>query len=342
MSSPRVPLLLPCHGTRDDGPDAAEVADELAARGLAEVVDDVDLAERAAADGREVLALDGCAASCQARLLDAHGVREFRTLNLSQPAEVEGAASVADLEAAASPLRRSRRRLAPLPEVDDRRSHTLEDYLLAVDTLTAPIVDCGSVVDAPTVSAHIARSLHVSRAAAGEMVARLEDEELIRRAANKDVLLTAKGRAVADGLLRKHRILECFVVETLGYTLADSFDQARQLAEGFGDDAVERVFDALARPARCPHGWPIDAAEARLSVRELHTLGSADEGATVVVDRFEEMSRGRVQALADAGVVPGGRLERVSPHPAAGTVSFTIDGAERSIGTVLADAVLVR
>ena len=342
MSSRPVPLLLPCHGTREDGPDAAEVADELAARGLAEVVDDVDVAERAAADGREVLALDGCAASCQARLLDAHGVREFRTLNLSQPAEVEGAASVAELEAAAAPLRRSRRRLAPLPEADERRTHTLEDYLLAVDALTAPIVDCGSVVDAPTVSAHLARALNVSRAAAGEMVARLEDEQLIRRAANKDVLLTPKGRAAADRLLRKQRILECFVAETLGYALADSFDQARQLAEGFGDDAVERVFEALGRPARCPHGWPIDAAEARQSVRELHALGSVDSGATVVVDRLEEVSRGRVQALADAGLTPGGRLDHVAAHAAAGTVSFTIDGAERSIGTLLAGAVLVR
>lgn len=341
MSPRRVPLLLPCHGAREDGPTAAQVAGGLAARGLVEVIDDVDLAERAAAAGREVLSLDGCAASCQARLLDAHGVRDFRALNLDG-VEVADASSVAELEAAASPLRRSRRRVPSLPDVDDRRNHSLDDYLLAVDALTAPIVDCGAVVDAPTVSAHIARSLHVSRAAAGEMVGRLEHEQLVRRAENKDVLLTVRGRAVADRLLRQHRILECFVVDTLGYPLAEAFDQARRLAEGFDDEAVERVFAALGHPERCAHGWPIDPADPRFGARGLHALSAAEPGATVVVDRVEEASRGRLQALAAAGVLPGTRLADVSVHTAAATVSFALDGAERAIGAVLAGAVLVR
>ena len=340
-----VPLLLPCHGTAGNGARAEDVARDLEGRGLAEVVEDIEAIVAATRAGREVLALDGCAASCQARLLDAHGLRTLRALNLSDPpatGELVDAASVDALEAAATPVRRTRRAPGVAPRAGTHRNHTLDDYVLAVDALTSPVVECGTVADAPTLAAHVAQILGVSRAAAGEMVARLEDERLVKRGAHKDVLLTPEGRAAADRLLRGQRILECFVVATLGYEVADCHDRARELAPGFDDDALDRVWHALGRPGRCPHGRPVDAAEARRTARELRALSAVPSGASVTVDRLEEGNRDRLSALADACVEPGRVLADVRISAAAGMVSFAVDGRKRAISTGLAGAVLVR
>lgn len=343
MSRTGAPVLLPCPGTSGAGLTVARVARELAGRGLAEVVDDVEQVVAAARQGREVLALDGCASSCQARLLDAHGVRGLRSLNLADRAhDVAAVSSVAELEAAAVPVTRGRRPPDTPPEPAERRQHNLDEYLLAIDALTAPVAECGTVVDAPTVASHIARLLHVSRPTAGEMLGRLEHEGLVRRGARKDVLLTAKGRARADGLLRKQQILECFVVDMLGYSPAECYDEAQRLVAGLGDEPVERMWAALGRPDRCPHGSPLDPADARRSARGMRSLAAVPRGAAVTVDRLDEHAREGLRFLVAAGLEPGARVSDVSHDPTGGGVSFTVAGAKRTIESRLASAVLVR
>lgn len=343
MSDRRVPLILPCRGTGEGGSAAADVAQTLERRGLVRVADDVEQVTAAAREGREVLALDGCATRCQARLLDAHGVQPLRSLDLAESASaIAGASSVADLAAAATPVRRARRPPAVPPGPSERRNHSLDEYLLAVAALTAPVAACGTVVDAATVSAHIAQHLQVTRPTAGEMVGRLEHEGLVRRGVHKDVLLTAAGRARADRLLRRQRILECFAVDTLGYTLAECHEQARRLAGGVDDELVERMWSVLGRPERCPHGCPIDADEARRTAQVLHALSTVPDGTAVRVDRLGGDSPDSVRALVAAGVRPGAVLSDVSQDREAATVSFTTTGERRAVSSVLGATVLVR
>jgi len=211
-----------------------------------------------------------------------------------------------------------------------------------VDALTAPVVACGAVVDAPTLAAHVAQILGVSRPAAGEMIGRLEKEGLVFRGERKEVLLTPSGRTAADVLLRRQRILEHFVVETLGYDLADCHEEARGLAPGFDEDALERLWLALGKPDRCPHGRPIDAEEARRTARKLIALSAAQPGSTVHVDRLDEGNRERLRALGDAGIRPGSVLSDIEVHDAAELVSFTGDDGREAISVSLAGSVLVR
>ena len=95
----RPPILLPCHGTSARGVQADDVAAALHGRGLVQVIEDIEEIVAAAREGREVIALDGCAASCQARLLDARGVETLRSLNLAderrRTERVSAASSVA-------------------------------------------------------------------------------------------------------------------------------------------------------------------------------------------------------------------------------------------------------
>lgn len=336
MTARDVPLVVPCHGVTDEGVRVGETVREMEGRGLVEVVDELDAIMAAARSGRAIVAFDGCAAGCQARWLDAQGVRATSSLKLPEPASAGGP------ETAAMPHRRAR----PLPPVavpaHPNRTNSLDDYLLAVDALTAPVVECGAVVDAPTLAAHVAQILGVSRPAAGEMIGRLEKEGLVFRGKRKEVLLTPSGRTAADALLRRQRILERFVVETLGYDVADCYEEARGLAPGFDEDALERLWLALGRPDRCPHGRPIDAEEARRTARELIALSAAQPGSTVHVDRLDEGNRERLRALGDAGIRPGSVLSDVEVHDAADLVSFTGDDGREAISVSLAGSVLVR
>jgi DtxR family Mn-dependent transcriptional regulator len=232
----------------------------------------------------------------------------------------------------------------PTGELSGRRSHSHEDYLLALDTLTSPVVECGAIVDSPTLAAHVAQILGISRPAAGETLARLEEEGFIRRGVHKDVLLTVPGRREADRILRKQRILECFAVETLGYPVDECFERAREISAGFDDDTLGRVWAALGRPVRCPHGWPVDPARSRIETRGLFALSAAHPEADVRVERLDEMSGERLRALLDAGIEPGRCLSAVSVNPAAGMVRFATATANepKAISLVLAGSVLVR
>jgi DtxR family Mn-dependent transcriptional regulator len=317
----------------DEGARVDDTAREMEGRGLVEVAEDLDAIMAAARSGRAVVALDGCAAGCQARWLDAQGIRSTGTLKLPDGA---------DAPTTATTLHRRSRPLPPVaPPAHTHRANSLDDYLLAVDALTAPVVECGAVVDAPTLAAHVAQILGVSRPAAGEMIGRLEKEGLVFRGERKEVLLTPSGRRAADVLLRRQRILERFVVETLGYDVADCYEEARGLAPGFDEDPLERLWLALGRPDRCPHGRPIDAAEARRTARDLIALSATQPGATVRVDRLEEGNRERLQALDDAGIRPGSVLTDVEVHPAADLVSFTAEDGREAISVSLAGSVLV-
>ncbi|MGB8349296.1 MAG: iron dependent repressor, metal binding and dimerization domain protein [Gaiella sp.] len=335
MADRDVPLVVPCHGVTDEGVRVGDAAREMEGRGLVDVVDDLDAIMAAARSGRAIVALDGCAAGCQARWLDAQGVRSTSTLKL-EPAGAGGPRT------AAMPQRRARRLPPVAPPAHPNRTNSLDDYLLAVDALTAPVVACGAVVDAPTLAAHVAQILGVSRPAAGEMIGRLEKEGLVFRGERKEVLLTPSGRTAADVLLRRQRILEHFVVETLGYDLADCHEEARGLAPGFDEDALERLWLALGKPDRCPHGRPIDAEEARRTARKLIALSAAQPGSTVHVDRLDEGNRERLRALGDAGIRPGSVLSDIEVHDAAELVSFTGDDGREAISVSLAGSVLVR
>ena len=100
--------------------------------------------------------------------------------------------------------------------------------------------------------------LGVSRASAGEMLKRLEAEGLIERGERKEALLTKTGRARAERVVRKHRIIERLLTDFMGYTGYEAHERADELGDTFSDEMIERIDEQLGHPERCPHGWPVD------------------------------------------------------------------------------------
>lgn len=262
VPEPRSPRVVSCSGPTTRARRAGEVAARL--RSL----------ETVSTPAGAAIAIDGCASACASRRLEAKGIRtaaiglheldESGGEELDERALDELADQVVERLRTLTPALPAVRRRLPRPPAaspDERRSHTTADYLFAVYTLTSPVVACGAVAsDLPTVAAHVARALSVSRPAAGEVLGRLERRGLIERGPGKEILLTQRGRAAAEKVVRRHRVAERFLTDILGYPPAESYELALRIRAGFDDPVVERLVELLSPPGCCPHGWPFDPA----------------------------------------------------------------------------------
>ena len=180
--------------------------------------------------------------------------------------------------------------------------------------------------------------LGVPRASAGEMLKRLEAEGLVERGEHKEAILTESGRARAERAVRKHRLIERFLTDFLGYTAAEAHEYADELGETFTDDMVERMAGQLGNPTRCPHGWPVDTdvEQAERAALELAPVTRA----TIV--RLAEHDGELLHWFYDQGLVPDTELELQAAEPAAGQFAIRVEGDEKAIGEENAAGLFVR
>src|SRR3989475_8014432 len=135
-----------------------------------------------------------------------------------------------------------------------REGHSVDEYLETIYFLAFPIGEYRpQSTGSPTLASRVAEMLGVSRASAGEMLKRLEAEGLIERGEHKEAILTATGRARAEKVVRKHRIIERLLTDFMGYTAAEAHVHADALGDTFTDDMVERIAQRLGGVDRCPH-----------------------------------------------------------------------------------------
>src|SRR5919198_412491 len=122
------------------------------------------------------------------------------------------------------------------------QGHSIDEYLETIYFLAFPIGEYGPPGSgSPPLAARVAEMLHVSRASAGEMLKRLENEGLVERGARKEAILTAAGRERAERVVRKHRIIERLLTDFMGYTAAEAHVHADELGDTFSDEMVERI-----------------------------------------------------------------------------------------------------
>src|SRR5499427_5282943 len=157
------------------------------------------------------------------------------------------------------------------------QGHSVDEYLETIYFLAFPIGEYRPLtVGSPTLASRVAEMLGVSRASAGEMLKRLEAEGLVERGEHKEALLTAAGRARAERVVRKHRIIERLLTDFMGYTPAEAHVHADELGDTFTDDMVERIDQRLGHPQRCPHGWPVDTDFEQAENSELSPLSAIE------------------------------------------------------------------
>jgi DtxR family Mn-dependent transcriptional regulator len=227
--------------------------------------------------------------------------------------------------------RRGRATIAPV--VDPTLTRSERETLKAIYRLTRERAEAqtGALADA----------LGVAPGTVTVTVKRLADRQLVDHRPYHGVLLTSTGRVAAVAAIRRHRIVERFLADMLGY----AWNEADRLAGTFEHDlpqeVEDRIFLALDRPATCPHGFPIPALEARdiPAMPPLYALEPGDV-ATVAVPGSTDPE---VVAFLDTmGLRPGVTVEVREKHPFDGPLVLRVAGRDRTLGATVANQVFVR
>lgn len=220
--------------------------------------------------------------------------------------------------------------------------HSVDDYLETIYFLAFPIGEYRPSTGSAAIAARVAEMLGVSRASAGEMLKRLEAEGLVERGEQKEAILTPTGRERAQRVVRRHRIIERFLTDFMGYSAAESHHRADELGDTFSDEMVERIAERLGHPDRCPHGWPVDTAAEQAENRELAPLTDLRPGERATIVRLAEHDGDLLRWFYDQGLVPGAEVEVRRAEAAAGTYTVSLDGDERAVSERAASGLFVR
>ena len=201
------------------------------------------------------------------------------------------------------------------------QSASVQDYLAAIYDLAGG--------GQPVIGARLAKHLRVSAPAVTEALQRMARAGYIRLGAGKAIALTRKGKALAEVMARRHRLLERWLTDVLQLNWTEAHEEAHRLEHAISPRVEERLADILGMPSTCPHGNPIPGMPAS-SPTHPFPLDQAQEGMTVVVERVTEEAeadRRLLDHLWRTDVKPGTRLRIEEVAPWAGTVTMSGSGA---------------
>jgi DtxR family Mn-dependent transcriptional regulator len=187
----------------------------------------------------------------------------------------------------------------------------------------------------PMTGANVARAMQLSAPTVHEMIGRLERDGYITRAGNKAISFTSSGLEHAEGVVRRHRLIERFLTDVLGIPWDEVHEEAERLEHAMSPVLEERMLAAIGDAKTCPHGHPIQAGTRIEGV----PLADVQEGARVTVLRFENEAEDLLHYLKDAGLEPG--LEGTVAARDEDEVVVEADGRRIPVGRTVAETVSV-
>src|ERR671917_1285246 len=155
----------------------------------------------------------------------------------------------------------------------------------------------------PMTGANVARAMQLSAPTVHEMIGRLERDGYVTRGADKALAFTDNGREHAEGVVRRHRLIERFLTDVLGIPWDEVHEEAERLEHAMSPVLEERMLAAIGNAKTCPHGHPI-AAGSRARIDGV-PLADVEEGARVTILRFENEAEDLLHYLMDSGLAPG-------------------------------------
>lgn len=209
----------------------------------------------------------------------------------------------------------------------------VEDYLKAIYEL-----ERGS--DAANTS-EIAHRLDIAPASVSGMIRRLSEQGLLTYEPYRGVRLTAPGRRAALRTLRRHRVIEAYLSQALGYQWDRVHDEAERLEHAASDELIDRMALAIGEPVVDPHGAPIPSRDGNIDEREYHSLADVSVGYTARVVRVSDDDPRLLRYLAELCITPGVEVTLVARAPFGGPIRVSIDSVETDIGPSLAAQVMV-
>lgn len=196
--------------------------------------------------------------------------------------------------------------------------------------------------DAPEAhTGDLAETLGVTPGTVTATVKRLADRNLVDHRPYHGVRFTAPGRRAAIASIRRHRIVERFLADMLGYAWNEADRLATSFEHDLPDEVEERLFIALNRPATCPHGFPIPEPE-QDHLPAMPPLYDLEAGDTAEIAVPGSTDPEVVTFLDELGVRPGVLVEVREKHPFDGPVVLRVAGKDRTLGERIARQIFVR
>ncbi len=187
----------------------------------------------------------------------------------------------------------------------------------------------------------LAERLGVTPASASGMVKRLCELGLVEHRPYHGVSLTDGGRRLALEVIRHHRLLELYLVESLGVPWDRVHAEAEVLEHVLSEELEELIAAKLGNPTRDPHGDPIPTRELTIDERMTHSLQMLDAGEGGTFARVSDADPDMLRFLAERGIAPGDRFEVIDKHPFDGPLFVRFGDGVHVLGGALARAMRV-
>jgi DtxR family transcriptional regulator, Mn-dependent transcriptional regulator len=225
--------------------------------------------------------------------------------------------------------------MAQLSAAPEARELTaaVQDYAKAIYTLESR--------DGAASTTDLAALLEVRPASVSGMLRKLAALGLVEHERYHGVRLTERGRRVALEVIRHHRLVELFLVESLGMTWDEVHAEAEVLEHALSEELEELIAAKLGNPTVDPHGDPIPSRELKLAETPARSLTELEPGDTATFVRISDTDPEMLRFLGERGIVPGTKLELVERQPFDGPLFVRVGRKVHPLGTVLARAMHV-
>lgn len=195
---------------------------------------------------------------------------------------------------------------------------------------------------APVTTSWLADRMSVRPSTVSDTIKRLSEQGLVKHAPYGSIELTGVGRKHAVEMVRRHRLIETFLVEVLDYGWDEVHEESEHLEHAVSETMIERMDAYLGHPTRDPHGDPIPSADGRPH-RPKATQLTAVADDSVTVERVSDADPGMLRYFAEKGLVPGAKVTIVKRESFADALTVSVEGSRGTfaLGTLASDAIWV-
>ncbi len=224
------------------------------------------------------------------------------------------------------------------------QSRSVGDFLKAVYTLQLLEPECSAEQDAAetrvTTNA-LAEMLNISAPSVTDMARRMVEIGLIDYRKYHGVRLTEEGLGIALNLIRRHRLIELYLVEEMGYGLHEVHDEAEVLEHSVSERFIDTIYDKLGHPTHDPHGDPIPSKTGEIVKRNLLSLVDIPLERVAIIRRYNTQNNDVIEHITARGFVLGAEVRVTARDPFDGPVTSRIEDETKIIGHNVAHCIMV-
>ena len=196
-------------------------------------------------------------------------------------------------------------------------------------------------VASPVTTSALAESMNVAPSTVTEMLKRLSRNGLINYVPYHGITLTAEGEKLSVQAIRRHRVVERFLTDMLGFEWHEAHEEALLFENNVSDEVEQRLYAALNHPKVCPHGYPIPSKVEDARVDEVN-LYSLEPGELAEVVSVKDDDPELLRFMASLGIKPGVKIKIDAKDPFKGPLQTVVGKHRRTVGWHLANAIFVK